>query len=331
MNNEELTDSRNTISKEFPFSEEINEEVLGTGWESITKRIGDWVVKEPNPVNLKGQERSQRMMDFLRSLKRIKRVSADQEKLAQIINKENFAKTHYVYGKYKKNEKPNYIAVQRYIPGTALTELIGTQYQNSQEMVANNREEFKELLWGVKKAFVEIGAPIDFHPGNIIRHENTKNLVIIDAGIPTEEYEIIKSEEDNKRTPNIFENIYERLQRIGRYEKYLNLSQQEEEKLNSKYNITTEQFDEKVREIDTLRIKKGIEIDTKRDRLDKTLDQMFGEKEEMTGQEILDYAIKVLGDKKPTKSQEIFLEKLKEKITTSGDKAYWKEFTVAHT
>lgn len=324
--------SEEQISKEFPFLNKPDPKPLGSGWESAPRKLGEkLVINEVNRFTSDGQERSQEMIEMLRSPERVKKMVNEQNRLENIINKENFAKTSFVYGKYREDEDPIYMPIHEYIPGETLGELIGDEYLNSEEMVSKNAEQMKEVIWSVKKTFVEIGLPIDFHPGNIVKEEKTNRLVIIDTGMPMEEYEIITSDEEDHRTQNIFERTYQIINRISRYEEYLNLTKDQKKELNSKYEITQEEFNKRVKEIDALKDKKGINIDPNKDRLDLAIDDMFGERNEMTGQEVIDYAQKVLGKRKPRKGQQILIEKLKKDPRISGDKSFWKEIISPHT
>lgn len=318
-------------NNEFPFAyltskdKETGEDlVLGTGWESIVKRLGpDWVLKEVNRFNSEGKERSQEMIDNLRGPERIQKTMKDQNKLEQIFGDEHFVKNYYIYGKDLKGEE-GYIVVQKLVPGKSLSSLIGTEYSDTRDMVSKNREEIKEILWGLKKAFIEFGVPIDFHPGNLIKNEKTGNLVIIDTGIPSDEYRVITDSKVTERTVNTMENAYTRLTRMRRYEEYLHLNEEEKDSLDKKFNISDDSYRKRVEEIDRNRIEKNIKIDIDKDPVDKLLDSIFGEREEVNGQEIYDYAIRILGNNQPTEGQKIILEELKKQGTTLGNRSYWK-------
>ncbi len=316
---------------EFPFvylpskDKETGEDVvLGSGWESVVKMLGpDLVLKKVNRFNSSGEERSQEMIDYLTSPERIHKIMKDQQRLEDIFGEERFKKNYYINGKDPEGND-GYMTVQEFVPGKSLSSLIGTEYLDTKDMVSKNREEIKEIIWGLKKAFIEFGVPIDFHPGNLIKNEKTGNLVIIDTGIPSDEYRVITDSKVTERTVNTMENAYTRLTRMRRYEEYLNLTKDEKNELDIKFNVSDDSYRKRVEEIDRNRIEKNIQIDIDKDPVDKLLDNIFGEREEVNGQEIYDFAIKVLGTDQPTEGQKIILEELKKQGTTLGNRSYWK-------
>ncbi|MBI2414532.1 hypothetical protein HYV31_01640 [candidate division WWE3 bacterium] len=317
---------------EFPFSylpskdtETDEEKIIGKGWESQVKILGhDWVLKEVNPNTSTGEPRSQEMLDFLRNPDRVKKMQSDQNKLETIFGKEHFARSYFVLGK-DQHDKEGYMLVQKFIPGKVLGELIGTEYVNTQEMVSKNREQFMDIVWGVKKSFIEFGVPLDFHPGNVIRSDTTGNLIIMDAGFPSEEDEVIKIHLVTKRTQDAFKNSYERLERISRYEKFLQLTPEEKDILDKKYNITDLDYQKRLQDIDKSRLAKGIELDVEEGPVDKLLNNIFGERQEVTGQELYEYALKVLGATPQTEAQKKILEEIKNQGSFFGDRLHWKQ------
>lgn len=299
------------------------EKIIGTGWESQVKRLGpDWVIKEVNPFNQRGEERSQEMLNHLRSPERVREIMDMQDRFGEIFGEEHFARSYFVYGK-DQNGKEGYILVQKFIPGKTLSDMIGTEYKDTQEMIENNREQFKEIVWGLKKSFIEFGVPLDFHPGNLIKNEKTGNIVIMDTGIPSQEFRAITSDESSDRILNTFENAYRRLERIGRYEKFLNLTEEEKMALNIKFGITDKKYENGVKDLDEIKNEKGLKIEVVNP-IDQMLNSIFGERQEIAGQEIYDYALKVLGKNEPTESQQSILEELKRQGATLGDRSHWK-------
>jgi hypothetical protein len=317
---------------EFPFShlpsidsETAKEKIIGKGWESQVKSLGpDWVIKEVNPNSSTDKPRSQEMLDFLRNPDRVKKMQSDQNKLEGIFGVSHFARSHFVYGK-DQNDKEGYMLVQKFIPGKILGDLIGTDYVNTQEMILKNRDQFMDIIWGIKKSFVEFGVPLDFHPGNVMKNDTTGNLVIMDAGFPSEEYDVIKDDIVTERTQNAFKNSYERLERISRYEELLQLTLEEKEKLDKKYNINDENYKKRIQDIDQSRIDKGIEMDIESNGVDILLNNIFGDRQEVTGQELYEYALKVLGATPPTESQKKILEEIIKQGTFLGNKIHWKQ------
>ncbi len=317
-------------NNEFPFAylpskdiETNKEKVIGTGWESQVKMLGpEWVIKEVNPFNSRGEERSQDMLDHLRNPERVKEIMGIQDKFGEIFGEEHFARSYFVYGK-DQNGKEGYILVQKFIPGKVLSEIIGTEYKDTQEMVEKNREQFKDIVWGLKKSFIEFGVPLDFHPGNLIKNEKTGNIMIMDTGIPTQEFRAISSDENSDRILNTFENAYRRLERMDRYEKFLNLTKEEKTELNNKYSITDEKYKNSVKNLDEMKNEKGLEINVANP-VDQLLNKIFGERQEIAGQELYDYALKLLGKNEPTESQKSILEELKKQGSILGDRSHWK-------
>ena len=315
---------------EFPFpylpsrDTETNEEkIIGTGWESQVKMLGpDWVLKEVNPFTSWGEERSQEMINYLRNPERVRAIMDDQDKISKIFGEEHFARSYFIYGK-DQNGKEGYILVQKFIPGKALSEMIGVDYKNTDEMINENREQFKDIVWGLKKSFIEFGVPIYFHPGNLIKNEKTGKIVIMDTGIPSREFRTVMSDERTEKAFNIFENAYKRLDRMNRYERLLKLTEEEKLELDNKYDITDKQYNDRLENLNNMKNEKGFEISVVNP-VDKLLNNIFGGRDKIDGQELLDYAFKTLGERKPTESQEIILDKLREQSTVLGNKAYWK-------
>lgn len=296
---------------------------IGSGYESEVFMIGDdMVMKKVNLVNAKGEERSLEMIKYLRSPERIKEMIHTQKILLDIFGEEHFEKTEFIYANDPDGNE-GFLLFQKFIPGKVLSELIGTEYKDSKEMVEKNRDQFKDIVWGLKKAFIVFGVPIDFHPGNLIQNKNTGEIKVIDTGIPSDEYTVVSSDKIINRTINTFEIAYRRLERINRYERFLNLSDEEKDTLNQKYKITDADYESRIQNLDEFKIKKGLEINVV-DPVDQLLDTIFGMKEKVSGQEIFDYALKILGNNQPTDSQKNILGELQKQSTFLGDRSYWK-------
>ncbi len=299
-------------------------DIIGTGWESIVTKVDDnWVIKEINPNDPQGKKRSQEAIDYLGNPKRVKDIVRDQKKIGKIFGEEHFAKSYFRYEK-DQSGKRSCIIIQRFIPGKVLSEMIGTDYRNTNEMIEKNREQFKDIIWGLKKTFIEFGVPLDFHPGNLIKNEKTGNIVIMDTGIPSREFKTINSNENSDRVFNTFKNAYERLDRMIRYERLLNLTEEEKSDLNIKYGITDKQYNDRLENLNNMKNKKGFEIDVVNP-VDELLNNIFGERDKVGGQELLNYALKILGKKEPTESQKVILDELKKQSTILGNKDHWKE------
>jgi hypothetical protein len=288
----------------------------------VTKVDDNWVIKEINPNDPQGKKRSQEFIDYLGNPKRIKDIVRDQKKIGKIFGEEHFAKSYFRYEK-DQSGKRSYIIVQRFIPGKVLSEMIGTDYKNTNEMIEKNREQFKDIVWGLKKTFIEFGVPLDFHPGNLIKNEKTGNIVIMDTGIPSREFKTINSDGNPDRVFNTFKNAYERLDRMSRYERLLNITEEEKSDLDIKYGITDKQYNDRLENLNDMKNKKGFEIDVFNP-VDELLNNIFGERDKVDGQELLNYALKILGKKEPTESQKNILDELKKQSTVLEDKAYWK-------
>lgn len=319
-------------NNDFPFAylPSINtdtrqEHIIGEGWESVVKQLGPNVVlKEVNHFDSQGNQRSQEKITSLRSVDRVEEMTLSQARLEEIFGTEHFARASFIYSK-DQNGKEGYVLVQRLINGETLANLIGTEYSNTQEMILKNREQFMDIVWGLKKSFIEFGVPIDFHPGNLIREDETGNLVIMDTGIPSEVYRVITDEGATERAATALEHVYKRMERIQKYENFLHLSAEEKRYLNEKYQITDDEYKDSISNIDRIRQENGIEIEVESDPVGNFLNSIFGERQEVSGREIHDYALQILGPKQPTQSQESILKKLNGMSSVTGDRGFWRK------
>lgn len=311
----------------LPFAHQPGE-VIGTGRESIVKELGpDWVIKEVNPLNARGENRSEGRMAWFRSPERVKGLSKEQEKLEEIFGKDHFPRAYFVYGKDAEG-KEGYMMVQKRIEGDTMRDLIGDEYESEKDMIEQNREQYMAIVWGTKKAFVELGVPIDFHDGNMVRETNTGNIVLIDTGFPSEEGSFVFDGEGH-RAHHGLTRAYQRVDRIKQYENFLNLSQREIRELNEQYGLDETDFDNQIEKLDEVRDKLGIsaeEIETskRKDTVGGFLDTVFGENEVVTGVEIIAEARERIGNTDIPKRTQTVLDRLEQEAGRSEGREYWK-------
>ncbi|MFC1755778.1 hypothetical protein ACFLZK_00080 [Patescibacteria group bacterium] len=238
----------NLPHEHLPFEHKPGEKI-GSGYESIVRELGpDWVIKEINPYKPSGEKKSSGEINFSRSPERIKVINKNQERLEEIFGKEHFARTYFVKVEDKGN-KDEYVMVQKRIKGTVFSEVAGIEFTSNKQMVESSREDFKNIIWGVKKATVELGVPMDIHAGNIMREEKTGRLVIFDSGVPSEEADLVFNS-DLDRAKRAFIRADRRINRIREYEGYLELTEEERKELNEKYDLNDEDFERQVEKVD---------------------------------------------------------------------------------
>jgi len=311
----------------LPFAHQPGE-TIGIGRESVVKELGpDWVIKEVNPLNENGEKRSEGHMEWFRSPERVKSLSREQEKLEEIFGKDHFLRAHFVYGKDAEG-KEGYMMVQKRIEGDTMRDLVGEEYSSTKEMIEQNREEYMEIVWGAKKAFIELGVPIDFHDGNMVKEASTGNIVLIDSGFPSEEGSFVFSGE-GRRANNALTRAYQRVDRIKEYEGFLGLGQREVEELNQKYGIDVEAFEGQTSKLDKARDKLGItaeeiEAGKRKDTVAGFLDTVFGETESVTGTDIITKAREVIGNTDIPKRTQRVLDRLEQEAERSEGREYWK-------
>ena len=317
----------------LPFKHQPGERI-GSGWESLVHELGpDWVIKEINPIDEHGEEKNPGWIEEVRTPERVKAFSKEQQKLEEIFGKERFNRVYFVEAQRQPHDEKGeveYLMIQKRVQGEKMSELDGEVYRSEYEMVRDNREEYKELIWGSKKAFIELGAPIDFHEGNLVQDKETGRVNIVDCGFPSESRKHI-FQGKGERSQNALVRAYERLDKLHRLEGYLDLSDEEVGELNQKYGIDEESFLGSVKALDSQieeqgLTKKYVEQEIRKRTLDGFFDEIFGDREKVSGREILDAVFAVIGDDAiPKKKQEI-LDELKELDDAAYTRKQWKNF-----
>jgi hypothetical protein len=311
----------------FPFAY-LQGEFIGKGAESIVKELGpDWVIKEVNPTDKQGNARSQKTIEWFRNPDRVRELNKEQIILEQLIGKEHFVRSYFIYGE-DQNGNEGYMMVQKRIDGKTVRDLVGSEYSSPREMIYQNREQLMEIVWGVKKAFIELGVPVDFHDGNMIKETGTGRIVLVDCGFPSEENSRVFGTKVYEGINRTLANEYKRIDRIRYYETYLKLSEEEKQKLDTKHEVSDEAFNSRVQRIDAVREAKGIdikELETERRKgtVEGMVDTIFGDKTKVTGNEVRDYALQMLGNEEPAPNQKLILDKLEKQGDLSQDKSYW--------
>ena len=298
---------------------------LGEGLESIVHELGpNMVVKEVQTLDENGKP-----MELKRVRGRIREeIIMEQEEveeaLERIFDPDHFAKTAYIPYTDKDGERA-LISAQRRVNGKNAKLLVGDEYPNVAELVRQNREEFIHLLWSTKKAFIEFGVPIDLHLGNFMLDEETGHFVLVDSGNPIKESKMAFSEDLGFRgMHNTLDRATQRILRLGKWEGYLDITDSEREELNARYGFTESEYTAQVDKVKKAGESVGITEETAQDELDIFLKNVLGDRTQINGGEVANWAIKVLGDQKPDKQQERVLEELENRKDEQGDQAYWK-------
>ena len=322
---------------EFPFaylpSKDTNtgeEKIIGSGWESIVKKLGpNWVIKEVNSLDLMGNPKKSEAIERARDPQSISEKVKEQSRLEEIFSEEYFLKSHYVLGKNPQG-KEEYMLVQKFIKGKTIDELISgdtREYASLGDLVLKNREQFKKIIWATKKAFLEFGAPLDFHTKNFMRNDITGKFVLIDSGEPSQDNKLFSNSETSINLPQeMVEGLFKRVNRINEIEEYLKLSEEERIKLDEEYNVSKEKIDEKIKQMqENLKERESARREKRKHDVENFLDTVFKGRGKVTGNEIVTEAIRIMGnDKIPDETQQI-MDKLALIGESEGDKDYWLE------
>lgn len=299
----------NSIKSDMPFAHDQGEEI-GSGYESIVRALGkDWVIKEVNPTDEQGEPLRQEYLDWARSPERSHRFTEEQRKLEEIFGLEHFARSYFVLGEDEEGNK-GYIIIQRRVDGRTAESLIGDVYKTKRELVFQNRDEFMEIVWGAKKAFIEFGVPPDLHLGNLVREDKTGRMVMVDPGSPREEH-IIVFGISTPRTQDAIGFAYRRLEQLSRLEGYLRLSAQERHGLDTEYGIAHEQYVESFKKLEGVRESMGvsreqIEEFIRSRSLEAFLEYIVGEDKKVNATAIVRYVNEKAGENTiPEKTQKL--------------------------
>ncbi|MEK7595377.1 MAG: hypothetical protein AAB443_02165 [Patescibacteria group bacterium] len=244
----------------FPFEQTPGQE-LGRGFESIVKELGpEWVIKEFNPLKPDGTTKHEKAYEMSQSETNIKELQATQQFLqSELIFGDNFIPTHWVLGNDKEGNKV-YFTIQKRFKGDTLEKVI--ESQDSKEKYDNRFDKYFEqnpelraqmvrLIWGSKKALVEMGVFDDFHPDNIAvvnEGDNKQRLMIFDLQnmMKTKRllYEDPNCPIESKR--NILKNTERHASRIERYEEWLHITEAEKLKLNEEFKLENNAYENSV-------------------------------------------------------------------------------------
>lgn len=315
----------------MPFEHQPGEEI-GSGWESVVRELGpNWVIKEVNPFDEKGKRRSKERIEGMRSLERVMSYSEEQRRLEEIFGKEHFNRVHFVQArKNARNmeKEPEYLMVQKRVRGEKVSDIDQRDYKSTHEMILDNREEFKHIVWGAKKVFAELGTSMDFHEGNMVREEGTGRVVIVDSGFPSESAKVIYKQK-NERSKDALFRAYRRINRIKEFETYLELTEEEKVEMDEEFDLSEESYNEQLERLAEARNRLGIteeEVErfVREGTMEGFLDVVFGEKEEILGNELLDAIMERLGDQEVPEGRQKILDEIKDQANVKGTRDYWK-------
>lgn len=244
----------------FPFEEEPGEE-LGRGYESIVRELGpDWVIKEFNPLKPDETPKHEKAYELSQSEKNIKELQETQRFLQSAsIFGENIIPSYWVLGQDETGNK-KYFTIQKRFNGDTLESIV--ESQDSKEKYDDRfgkfftehpilREQMVHLIWGSKKALVEMGVFDDFHPDNIavVNEEDGKQkLKIFDIQnmVKTKRllYEDPNCPLESKQ--NILKNTERHATRLERFQKWLNVTEEERQALDTEFGLENNAYENSV-------------------------------------------------------------------------------------
>jgi hypothetical protein len=240
-----------TNIESYPFSEPPGKEI-NRGYVSIVKEFGpDWVIKEFNPLKPDGTPKEESSYERSQGPSHIKELQETQRILSQdFIYGNKLIPTHWVLDS-DENGKEKYFALQKRFRGETISEII----QNGDQSLKYNerfkkffnenpdlRKQMLELMWGTKRALVEMGVFDDFHLGNI--------AIVKEEGIPPklkifDIQNLIRTQRVLYKEPpapiesrrNVLNKVEKHSSRLEKYENWLGVTEEERSHLDQKFGI----------------------------------------------------------------------------------------------
>jgi hypothetical protein len=244
----------------FPFEAGPGDE-LGRGFESIVKELGpDWVIKEFNPLKPDGTPKHEKAYEMSQTEANIKELQETQQFLqSDLIFGENLIPIYWVLGRDEDGNK-KYFTVQKRFNGDTLENII--ESQDSREKYDNRFDQFfvehpelrsqmLRLIWGSKKALVEMGVFDDFHPDNIAvvdEEDGKQRLEIFDIQNMVKTRRLLYEDPNCplESKQNILKNTERHASRLERYQKWLNVTEEEKQVLDTEFGIETSAYENTV-------------------------------------------------------------------------------------
>lgn len=232
-----------------PFRTEIGEEV-GSGKESIVYMLGSeyvakearaWfpeeIINEPDPETIKA------CLQILhpRSEEYLKRTAQDYVQLKRIFGNMLLSSV-FVRGYSGKDGEPiNYI-VQKRVIGKMLGELGDELYGRKDESL---RAQFLAIVWGAKKAFIEMGVPVDLGDRNVMREDSSGTVFFIDPASPSNIKKLINSKNE-KAVLRARLYVRQRIEAIKKWVDELDVTQEERATLDKRFGITETMYQARI-------------------------------------------------------------------------------------
>ena len=221
--------SEKSLHYEYPkdVTEYIGKE-LKRGNDFIVFDAGkDWVAKRPNFENI-----SPKIQRELSQTEYYETLVTDTKKLTAIFG-DNYEPAIFC----PATDSRNFVLLQkRFKPEQFVAhQLLKRQLKGMEidQYIEENREQFSSIVFAAKKALIEFGYPVDIQPANLVTEDN--KIIFIETDCPT------------YRAHNLFrfkDKAKKELERLELYEKLLNLTEDEKRKLNSKYGIENDKFED---------------------------------------------------------------------------------------
>lgn len=221
-------------------------ELLGKGYESLIYALEDpkWVLDLQSKSDTFNKPKDVKILDYERSFLRVKKLTEEQNTLKPIF-KGRLVERIYTdsNGNLMKIDGEIYFLRKR-VYGSTVHDLVTHVTGKLDEVLLTNVNEFANILYASKKAFVLMGIPIDFHYSNIVLEEGKKGqrAMILDWGHPLEEQEKISISSNKESNMQLLERVFDRLEKIDAMDKILNVTNSLRLELYKEYDFTEEQY-----------------------------------------------------------------------------------------
>ncbi|MFA6981723.1 MAG: hypothetical protein WC243_01715 [Patescibacteria group bacterium] len=244
----------------YPFAYRPGPEI-GQGYVSKVKELGpDWVVKEFNPVTPDGTPKDEGAYERSQKPRHIGELQETQRILSQdFIYGDKLIPTYWVLGS-DENGNEKYSTVQKRFQGKTVHDIIingdrAMSYSKRfRTFFGENRqlrEQMLELIWGTKRALIEVGVFDDFHAGNIavVTEEGSEpKMKVFDIQNMIRSQRILygdpPSPPEYKR--HVLENVDKHAERLGKYEEWLEVTEEERAELDRRFGVVDGKYDHTV-------------------------------------------------------------------------------------
>jgi hypothetical protein len=234
----------------YPLQPEVGEILSEAGSENLVRELGsDYVLKEVHEWNAAHPDEEVGNKPLRGSFEHLKNLAQDYKKASSYLG-EYLLPAYFIRGHATNTEEPTNYVVQKKVSGPTLEE-IQLNTGRYQEFLADphTRKQLSELVWGAKKALVEMKAPLDMGLINIMYDEQASKLYQIDPGSTTELRELLdlrkvidkypqeEQELISQYSENALAHAQDKINTLMSLEEDLSLNVEEKRTLDSKYEI----------------------------------------------------------------------------------------------